>query len=358
MNILILTTHLNPGGLSRYVLNLSASLARGNHNVWVGCSGGEWIERLEKKGVGYKYIPIKTKSICSLKILFSFLSLQKFIKQENFDLIHCNTRVTQFLGFLICKYFNIPYISGYHGFYRKSIFRKRFQFSGTKSIAVSEAVKKHLIKDLNVDQDKIRVVYNGIDIDSKEFSSREVNKGDWGFKRSDYLIGILGRISQEKGHFLAVDAIAKLSSKHKNIYLLVSGKGKLEGELRTYLRKEKLEDRVKLIDCQPNQFLDIIDLLLMPSIKEGFGYSILEAFIKEVPVIGYNTGGIAEVINDRKNGLLFYNYDSFSLVERIEEIIYDNSLRQKIIQQAREDVLKFSSRQMAVETEKVYQEVC
>jgi len=358
MNILILTTHLNPGGLSRYVLNLSASLVRQNHNVWVGCSGGEWIGRLDKSGVGYKYIPVKTKSICSLKIFFSFLSLRKIIKQENFDLIHCNTRVTQFLGFLICKYFNIPYIGGFHGFYRKSIFRKWFQFSGTKSIAVSKAVRKHLVEDLNINPDKIRVVYNGIDIDSNEFSSREVDRGDWGFKRSDYLIGILGRISQEKGHFLAIDAIANLSSKRKNVYLLVSGKGKLEDELRMYLKQKKLENRVQLIDCQPNQFLDIIDLLLMPSIKEGFGYSILEAFIKDVPVIGYNTGGIAEVINDRKNGLLFHSYDSFSLVDKIEEIIYDNNLRQKIIKQAREDVLKFSSRQMAIDTEKVYQEVC
>jgi len=357
MNILILTTHLNPGGLSRYILNLSTSLKRQNHNVWVACSGGEWIARLDESGVVYKHIPIKTKSICSLKIFFSFLSLRKIIKQENFDLVHCNTRVTQFLGFLICKYFNIPYVGGFHGFYRKSIFRKWFQFSGTKSIAVSKAVKKHLIEDLNIDQEKIRVVYNGIDIDSNEFSTKETIRDDWGFKKGDYLIGILGRVSEEKGHFLAVDAIARLSAKRENVYLLVSGRGKLDDRLRTYLKQEKLEERVKFIDCKPNQFLDIIDLLLMPSIKEGFGYSILEAFIKDVPVIGYNTGGIAEVINDRKNGLLFYSYDSFALVNKIEEILYDKNLRQKIIQQAREDVLKFSSRQMAIDTEKVYQEV-
>ena len=358
MNILILTTHLNPGGLSRYVLNLSSSLRRQNYNVWVACSNGEWIARLEASGVKYKYIPIKTKSICSLKILFSFLALRRVIKQENFDLVHCNTRVTQLLGFLIYKQFKIPYIGGYHGFYRKSIFRKLLKFSGIRSIAVSKAVKKHLIKDLNIDQEKIRVVYNGIDIDSNEFSTKEAIKQDWGFGKEYYLIGILGRVSQEKGHFLAVDAIAKLSSKRKNVYLLVSGRGKLDDKLRAYLKQEKLEKRVKFIDCTPNQFLDIIDLLLMPSVKEGFGYSILEAFIKDVPVIGYNTGGIAEVINDRENGLLFYDYDSFALVDKIEEIMLNSNLRQKIVQQAKADVLRFSSHQMAIETEKIYQEVC
>ena len=355
MNILILTTHLNPGGLSRYVLNLSTSLKRQNHNVWVACSSGEWIGRLSENGVHYKHIPIKTKSICSPKILFSFLVLKRLIEQENFDVIHCNTRVTQLLGFLIYKCFNIPYIGAFHGFYRPSIFRKKFKLSGVMSIAVSRAVREHLIKDLDIEPEKIRVVYNGID--SEEFLSKEASKSDWGFSNEDYLIGILGRISQEKGHFLAVDAIGKLILRYKNIYLLVSGKGRLDNKLKAYLRQERLEERVKFIDCSPNQFLDIIDLLLVPSQKEGFGYSILEAFVKAVPVIGYNTGGIVEILRDRENGLLFYNYNSFALADTIEDLISNDNLRRKIVQQASEDVLHFSSRRMAMDTERVYKEV-
>ena len=356
MNILILTTHLNPGGLSRYVLNLSVSLAKQKHNVWVACSGGEWVKRLNIGGVNYKHIPIRTKSICSIKILFSFLALGKFIRQEKIDVVHANTRVTQFLSFLIYKRFNIPYVGAYHGFYRSSFFRKRFKLSGVRSIAVSKAVKEHLKRDLNIEEEKIRVVYNGIDSD--EFLVKEAKRSDRGFGDEDYLIGILGRISEEKGHFLAVDAIIKLFSKYKNIYFLVSGKGKLDDKLRAYLKEKGIEKRVRFIDCPPNQFLDIIDLLLVPSRKEGFGYSILEAFIKEVPVIGYNTGGIAEIIKDRGNGLLFCQYNSSALVGKIEEIMSNADLREKIVRQAKKDVLYFSAVRMAKDTERVYQEVC
>ena len=356
MNILILTTHLNPGGLSRYVLNLSTSLTRQKHNVWVACSGGEWIKRLSIEGVNYKFIPIRTKSICSIKILFSFLTLRKFIRQKKIDVVHSNTRVTQALSFLIYKRFSIPYISAFHGFYRSSIFRKQFKFSGVMSIAVSRAVKEHLIRDLGIKEEKVKVVYNGIDSD--EFSVKEAKRSDWGFRDEDCLIGILGRISEEKGHFLAVEAIAKLFSKNRNIYLLVSGKGRLDDKLRVYLKKMGIEKRVRFIDCSPNQFLDIIDLLLVPSRKEGFGYSILEAFTKEVPVIGYNTGGIAEIIKDRDNGLLFYHYSSAALVEKIEEIISNADLKKKIVRQAKKDVLYFSAARMAQDTEKVYREVC
>ncbi len=356
MNVLILTTHLNPGGLSRYVLNLSTALRNQKHNVWVACSGGEWIARLSIEGVNYKYIPIRTKSICSIKILFSFLALSKFIRQKKIDIVHSNTRVTQFLSFLIYQRFNIPYIGAFHGFYRPSMFRKCFKLSGVMSIAVSKAVKEHLIRDLGIKEKKVKVVYNGIDSD--EFLAKEAKRSDWGFRDEDYLIGVLGRISEEKGHFLAVDTIVKLFPKHRNIYLLVSGRGRLDDKLRVYLKEKEIEKRVRFIDCSPNQFLDSIDLLLVPSRKEGFGYSILEAFTKEVPVIGYNTGGIAEIIKDKSNGLLFYHYNSSALVEKIEELISNTDLRKKIVGQAKEDVLYFSAARMARDTEKVYQEVC
>ncbi|MFH1518944.1 MAG: glycosyltransferase family 4 protein [Candidatus Omnitrophota bacterium] len=356
MNILILTTHFNPGGISRYVLNLSQALRRQKHNVWVACSGGEWVQKLNSSGVDYKQIPIKTKSICSIKILLSFRALAKLITQEKIDLVHCNTRVTQFLGFLISKRFKIPYISAYHGFYRPSIFRRWLKFSGTIAIAVSEAVAEHLVRDLGIAREKIKVVYNGINPD--DFLIKEAKRSDWGFSKDDYLIGILSRISAEKGHFLAAEAIAKLKLKYQNIYLLVSGKGKRENQLKEYLKKAGIERRVKFINCQPNQFFDIIDLLLVPSRKEGFGYSIIEAFIKEVPVIGYNTGGIAEIIKDRENGILFYHYNSFTLAGAIEEIIVNPKLAREIVNQAKKDVGYFSADRMVIDTEKIYQELC
>jgi glycosyltransferase involved in cell wall biosynthesis len=278
------------------------------------------------------------------------------VKQQNFDVIHCNTRVTQLLGFLLYRRFAIPYIAAYHGFYRSSLARKKIKLSGLRSIAVSKAVKDHLVKDLAIEAEKIRVVYNGIDSD--EFLAREGRKNDRGFKDSDFLIGILGRISEEKGHFLAVDALSELISRYPNVYLLISGKGRLESKLKAYIDDKGLEKRVRFLECSANNFLDIIDLLTMPSRKEGFGYSILEAFIKGVPVVGYNTGGIAEIIRDRENGCLFYRHNSSGLAEAIEEVMVNASLRDKIIKHGRQDVLKFSTVQMAMATEKVYREVC
>jgi len=355
MNILILTTHLNPGGVSRYVLNLAKGLVREKHTVWVASSGGSWVGELEASGARHKTIPIKTKSICSPKIWFSFLALKKMIGQANIDLIHANSRVTQCLGDLIYKVLAVPYVAAFHGFYKPGIFRKLFKFSGTLAIAVSKQVKRHLINDLEIDENIIQVVYNGIE--ASDFAPGESKKEQRGFKADDYLVGILGRISQEKGHFLALEAIKQLLVKYKNIYLLISGEGKLGEELKRTIDSSQLGQNVKLIPSSSGDFLDTIDLLIAPSIKEGFGYSIVEAFAKRVPVVAYSTGGIAEIIRSRENGILFYNYEAFALAAAIEEAMSDKDLCQRMIEQAYRDVFFFSLERMVAETLKVYREV-
>jgi len=354
MKVLILSTHLNPGGISRYILNLSSGLVKKGITVFCASSGGLWTKDLENLGVKHKFIPIKTKSILSFKIILSFFLLFPFIKKNKINLIHSNSRVTQFLGYLLYKFLNIPYISTFHGFYKKSIFRRLFKFSGLKTIAVSNSVKKHLIYDLGINREKIKVVYNGIDLD--KFFLKKNNKTSFGFKKDDFLIGILGRISEEKGHFLAVNAFLNLLNKYKNIYLLICGKGRLENKLKKFIDENKIQN-VKFVDLKGEDFLDIIDLLLVPSKKEGFGYSVVEAFAKEVSVVAFNTGGINEIIKDRENGVLFYDYSSYSLERAIELVISDGFLREKIVNYAKEYVKKFSIEKMATNTLNIYKEV-
>jgi len=356
MRILLICTHLNAGGISRYVLTLAKGLKKNGHSVWVSCApGGEWLAKLTEENISYKTIPIKTKSIFSIKVLVSFLALVKFIKKEKIDIIHPNSRVTQFLGFLLYKFTKVPYISTFHGFYRKSRARKQLKFEGLRTIAVSNNVKNHLSQDLNIREDKIRVVYNGVS--REEFDGRKKTKTDYGFTKSDFIVGILGRISEEKGHFLAVEAFKLLSYNHDNTYLVMSGKGKLEEELKTLIKLTDIENKTRFFDIEAKDFLDILDILIVPSKKEGFGYVIIEAFLKGIPVIGFNTGAISEIIKNGENGLLFYKYEGFYLKEAMERLMQDKSLCEKITKKAKEDAQIFSMENMTLNTEKVYKEV-
>ena len=354
MNILILTTHLNPGGISRYVINLAKGLSC-SHRVWVACWGGSWRNKLSLYRVSFKYIPIHTKSMISIKVFFSLIILFPFIIKHKIDIIHANTRVTQFLAFLLYKMLGINYISSFHGFYRRHIFRRLFKFEGIRAIAVSQAVRGHLENDLGIDKDRIKVIYNGIDVTDHE--AEGCKKSEFSFKENDILLGILGRISAEKGHFLAVDAFNILKDKYKNAYLVISGEGRLKRKLRDYIEKLNLSDRVKFLNLEGERFLDLVDILLVASSKEGFGYIILEAFLRGICVIGFATGAIPELITDHENGILFYKYEPSFLEEVTEELINNDALRQRITYRAKEKLKDFSLDAMVKKTESLYREV-
>lgn len=352
MNILLLTNHLNPGGLSRYVISLARGLRANKHRVFVASSGGAWIEKLENSGIGHIKIPLKTKSIVSPRIYFSFLKLKKLLLYENIDIIQANTRITQSLAALISRKSKIPYVSAFHGFYKPHFFRKLMKFGGRAQIAVSKAVKRHLIEDLGFNPENIKVVYNGIDL--REFPKISGRRQDFEFKPDDYLVGMLGRISEEKGYFLAAQAMAGFCAKYPKAYFLVSGKGKKEQELKQYLRQLGIESRARFIKAPPNEFLSLIDLLLVPSQKEGFGYSIIEAFSKGVPVIAYDTGAIPEIIESRKNGLLFRHYRAESLLEAIDELFQRREFAAALAARAKQSVSNFLIEKTVINTEKAY----
>jgi len=354
MNILLLTTHLNKGGISRYVLNLAKGLNQRNHRVFVASSPGQWSREVAAVATVVKDIPIRTKSMCSPKLIRSFFVLSSFIRTYHIDIIHANTRVTQCLAYLLHKRHNIPYVSAFHGFYQPKLSRRLCKFAGFRSIAVSKSVKTHLINELEIQADTIRVVYNGID--SFAVETKVSLRQSWGFGKDDFLVGMLGRISAEKGHQLALEAMLRLFGRFENLYFLISGTGKCEQELKSQVNRQGLARRVRFLDCDSERFLDSIDLLLVPSEKEGFGFSVVEAFAKNVAVIGYNTGGIAEIIEHRRNGILFNQHNSLVLADAVEELILKEGLRNKLIACAKEDSFNFSIARMASETEKVYLE--
>ena len=199
MNVLILTSHLKIGGIPRYVINLAKGLKSLGDEVWVASSGGEWQVELDSQDIGHLTIPIKTKSIASPKILDSFSAISGFIEDKSIDIIHANTRVTQALAYLLYKRRNIPYVSTFHGCYRSHIVRRLLKFQGVRSIAVSNFVQSHAVERLGLDQDKTRVVYNGMDIVSclDQAGSSQLEEIRQRLKASP-LSGTFSRLTPEK----------------------------------------------------------------------------------------------------------------------------------------------------------------
>jgi len=362
MNILYLTNHLNVGGITSYVLTLASGIKQRGHNVFVASSSGQLIHRFIEEGIDYIYIPIKTKSEVSPKILLSLFKLRRFINEKNIDIIHSHTRVTQVLGCLIQHYFHKPHISTCHGFFKKRFSRILFPCWGLKVIAISPSVKEHLLQDFKVKEKNIKVIYNGIDLNRFNPLTSPVLKVE--IKKSLRLgdgpiIGIVARLSDVKGHIYLLQAMKIILDHLPRAQLLIVGEGKMEDELLKLTRDLRIENNIFFMPevHDTKKVLSIMDLFVMPSLKEGLGLALMEAMASGLAVIGSDVGGIRNLIQDGENGLLVEPGDSNAISQAILEILQNPEKKKLLGKAARKFISEnFSQEKMVLQTEKVYLE--
>ena len=361
MNILYLTNHLNIGGITSYALTLAGGIKKRGHNVYIASSGGELVSRFITAGVEYIPIPIKTKSEISYKVFISKFKLLKIIKDKNIDIIHANTRVTQVLSFLLRRSSGKPYIWTCHGFFKKRFFRKAFPCWGNKAIAISESVKEHLIKDFALSEKDIRVIHNGIDLSKFQIPN---SKFQMQAKRRMGLgegpaIGIIARLSEEKGHAYLIKAMQEVIARAPDAQLLIVGEGRMGKELAGLVKETGLEKNIFFVPAvmDSQQALSAMDLFVLPSVKEGLGLALMEAMACGLSVIGSDVGGIKSLIRDGHNGLLVRPADIPGLSRAILELLQNPVRAISLGTNARAFINdNFSQEKMVSETEEVYLE--
>lgn len=361
MNILHITNQLDVGGITTYILYLSKALIDRGHNVFVASYEGEFLPRCINSGINYISIPIKTKSEISPKMIKSYFRLKREIRANNIQIIHAHTRTTQVLGHLLGKKFGIPYIATCHGFYKTRFFRRMFGCWGDKTIAISQPVKEHLIKDFKVKEENIHLIHTGIDVDRFSLKSQAPNlKLREELKLGDEpVIGIIARLSPEKGHNCLVEAMPAVLREFPLVKLIMVGDGREKQALKELVIRLGLEKNILFIHSvmQTADILPALDIFVMPSLSEGLGISLLEAMATGLPVVGTRVGGIPSLIKDKENGLLVEPGDSSALAIAILELLKDKDMALALGSNARDFVRdKFSLKDMGLNVERVYLE--
>ncbi len=359
MNILYLTNHLNIGGISTYVLSLAKGLKKRGHHVYVASSGGELLPKFLEAGIIYIPIPIKTKSEISPKVIISLFKLTKFIKAEKIQIVHSQTRVTQILGCLLKRFCCLPHICTAHGFFKKRFSRRAFPCWGDQAIAISQQVKEHLIKDFRVKEEDIRVIHNGIDLEKFRPNTKRQTpntREKFGLSHGP-VVGIVARLSAEKGHSYLIQAMKEVIARIPDAQLLIVGDGKTKKELLDLTRSLNLEKNVFFVPSVLDtvEVLSIMDAFVLPSTKEGLGLSLMEAMAAGLAVIGSEAGGIKTLIQHGYNGLLVKPADSHQLAAAILKLLGDPQQRKYLGENAGNFIKEnFSQEKMSEETERVY----
>lgn len=358
MNILFLTNHLNVGGITHYALTLASGLKKKGHNVYIASSGGKLLKRFIEEGIIYIHIPIKTKSEASWNVFASLFKLLPYIKEKNIDIIHANTRVTQVLGYLIQRFSHKPFVSTCHGFFKRRFFRRVFPCWGNKVVAISESVEEHLLCDFEVDKEDIVLIHSGIDTDKFQNINMPV-KEKYDVLEGRPVIGTIARLSEEKGHIYLIEAMKHILSDIPGAKLLIIGEGRMKEKLVSLAKKLGIEQHVFFVSetSDTKEVLFDLDVFVMPSLKEGLGLALMEAMACGLPVVGTAVGGIKNLIQDGKNGLLVNPADPLELAKAILALLRDPSKSDSLGKNAGNFIKEnFSKEEMVLKTERMYSE--
>ncbi len=369
MKILFIVTKSEMGGAQRFLYELVTHLEPEKYEITVAAGGhGELFEKLYKKDI--KTVTIKNFSnIPGIKNFLAFWEIFRLINKFNPDILYLLSSEAGFTGSIAGSFYRLLFwrknpkiiyrIGGWAFKEPKNIIIKKIYLWAEKisapfkdiTITNSEFDRQLAIKNKIVEPDKIVTIYNGFDINNLKFLSKEkaikfiepkipifakapaspAKRGDSAGKKNSILVGTIANLYKNKGLEYLILAAKKLRENRKNYYFMIIGEGLEKQNLENLIKKHELENYVILTGRIPDayQYLKAFDLFVLPSVKEGQPWVILEAMAAGVPIVAINIAGIPEMIENEKSGILVEPADSNALAEAIKKMLTHPSLAQE-----------------------------
>lgn len=234
--------------------------------------------------------------------------------------------------------------------------QKKMVKNARKVIAVSEKVKRDIMKYYGTPGEKITVIPNGVNLE--EFKHDPYRRTEirerYGISDSDVVLLFVGHDFERKGLEYAIKALPEVSN---NVKLLVVGKGNPEA-FQKLARKLGVIDKTIFTGFVPEikHYYDTSDIFVFPTYTEGFSLTMLEAVASGLPVLATNVSGSDELIIDGYNGF-FIERDPKNIAEKINILVNDENLRKQMCKNARRSAERYSWDATAERTLEVYEEV-
>jgi glycogen synthase len=229
-------------------------------------------------------------------------------------------------------------------------------------IVCSHYMRGHVADIFDIDERRVVVIPNGIDpSDLQPVEDLAALRAQFA-SPVEQLVLLVGRLVYEKGFQLALDALPGVIERVGNVRFLVAGSGTHEAELKAQAERLGLMDQGVFLgwigDDALHSLYRIADLCVIPSLYEPFGLVALEAMASGCPCIVADTGGLREVVpSGERVGLRFNGGDAEHLGVMIERLLVDGELRDRLVTEASEHVLRFDWDDIAARTETVYSDL-
>jgi glycosyltransferase involved in cell wall biosynthesis len=279
------------------------------------------------------------------------LRLCRLMRHREVDIVHTHIYHASRYGRIAAVLARVPcVVASFHNVYNTPRFKQHcFNWVLGKVtdrvIAVSEAVKDHLVRYDHLPPTSITVLPNAIDV--RAFGSRNGAEARQrlGVSSNAYLVGTVGRLELQKGHVVLLQAMRQLITKYPEARALIVGGGSQEGTLRRLADDLGLSDRVMFAGVRRDtpDVLSALDVFVLPSLWEGIPLALLEAMATALPVVATRVGGVPEIISDRSTGILIDPGDPDQLVAAIMHCRDDRQSATRMAQAGRQWVEQHAS---------------
>ncbi|MCX5703487.1 MAG: GT4 family glycosyltransferase PelF [Candidatus Omnitrophica bacterium] len=356
MNILQILPELNVGGVETGTLDLAKYLVRLGHKAVVVSSGGELVKELLAQGAIHYQLPVHKKSIFS--IIKNIPKLEEIIKSEKIDIVHARSRVPAWIAYFAARQTKTVFITTCHGYYGKHPLSEVMGWA-KRVIVLSNAIARHMIDDFKVPYERIRLVPRSVDLEKFKFISPDKKSKD------EFNVGIIARITPIKGHAHFIKAMAKVARTVPCLKIWIIGdapgsRQSYKEDLKVLVRRLGLWHCTEFLGTQKDipQILSHLDLLVLATVThEAFGRVIIEAQAAGVPVVATKVGGVVDIIEHEKTGLLVPPADSANMAEAILRIFKDKALSARLAENAYKKVQeKYNVELMVKNTLDVYKD--
>lgn len=363
---------LEIGGVERGTIEIATALQKEGITNYVISNGGKMVSELERLGVEHITLPVHSKN--PFKMYMNARKIAKIAKEKGFTLMHVRSRAPAWAVKWASRMTNIPFMTTFHGVYGiKPAIKKYYNIvmtQGVRMIAISNHVKNQVLRDYQMDESKIRLVYRGAD--TNRFDPQKVSQDQIADLMMQHhipmdkpIIMLQGRLTHWKGQLAMIEALTKM--KHKEVTVLFIGhhQGRTDyyNELNEKIKALPKETTVLTFAVAGKEMptvLALSDIAVSASLKpEPFGRAMPEAQAMGKIVVAFNHGGAAETVQDSKTGFLVPPCDTDALAQKLDEILdIPVSEREKIGQQAIKSVHEsFSVQAMQEKTLAVYREI-
>ena len=230
-----------------------------------------------------------------------------------------------------------------------------------KIICISDAEKQSALNKKICKEDKLQVIFNGVDIEAYENGVHgAVKRRELNIPENAFVVGMVGRMSPQKAPDVFIKMAKQVKDKISNAHFIIVGNGNQEAEIRKYAEDNGFSDSLHITGWvdNPMSYVELFDVACLLSRWEGFGLVLPEYMMAGKPIVASSVDAIPNIIRDGENGLLVEVDDAVVASKAVLRIYQEDGLKDRLVAQGLEDVHeKFNARRVSEEHGKLFEKM-